>query len=85
MTKLMSCMIAVGITGAAVLAGVARAEDGPVAKACAEDKAKFCADVPHGGGQVRACLDANQEKVSETCRAALGSHGPAAKKDGQSK
>lgn len=70
---------------AAVWAGPAGAEDGPVAKACAEDKAKFCADVPHGGGQVRACLDANQDKVSETCRTAMGLHGPGTKKQPENK
>ncbi len=69
----------------AVSIGPVLAEGGPVATVCADDKVKFCADVPHGGGQVRACLDANVDKVSEQCRTALGAHGPSAgqaKKEG---
>jgi hypothetical protein len=35
------------------------------------DVQKFCADTPKGKGRVRACLDAHQAEVSDTCKAAM--------------
>lgn len=49
---------------------------GPVAQACGEDIGKFCAGIEHGGGKVRACLEANKSKVSSACQTALATHGP---------
>lgn len=49
---------------------------GPVAQACAADIGKFCEGIEHGGGKVRACLEANKDKVTAACQAALASHGP---------
>jgi hypothetical protein len=39
--------------------------------ACSADVQKFCGDTPKGKGQVRACLDAHQAEVSDTCKAAM--------------
>lgn len=52
------------------------AQQGPVASACTEDIQKFCADKQHGQGQVRTCLEANKDKVSDGCKAALDTTGP---------
>ncbi len=51
------------------------AQQGPVATACADDIAKYCADKEHGQGEVRACLEANEDKVSAACRTALETTG----------
>jgi len=51
------------------------AQQGPVASACKEDIAKFCADKEHGEGEVRACLEANKDKVASTCNTALETTG----------
>ena len=66
-------MAAAAVAGFAV---AAVADEGPVATPCKADVASFCADKPHGTGQVRACLDANKEKVSAECKSALESHSP---------
>jgi hypothetical protein len=70
--------------GALVLAGFTMASaaqaqqgTGPVATACKDAAAKFCADIPHGQGRVRSCLEANKDKVAATCQEALATHGPA--------
>ncbi len=49
---------------------------GPVATACQEDIAKFCAGLEHGQGAVRKCLQSNKEKVSAGCKTALDTTGP---------
>lgn len=49
---------------------------GPVAAACQDDIAKLCAGMTHGGGKVRACLEANKDKASAACQQALATHGP---------
>jgi hypothetical protein len=58
----------------AASAGAAAAQTGPVAEACKEDIAKFCADKKHDG-EVRACLEAVKDKVSPACKAALETTG----------
>ena len=52
------------------------AQQGPVAMSCKEDIAKYCADKEHGKGEVRACLEAAKDKVTDECKAALDSTGP---------
>jgi membrane fusion protein, multidrug efflux system len=42
-----------------------------VRTACAADVQKLCADVEGNRGAVRACLQANAEKLSEACRTAV--------------
>jgi Cysteine rich repeat len=59
-----------------IMAWPALAQQGPVAAACTEDMQKFCADKQHGQGQVRACLEANKDKVSVDCKTALDTTGP---------
>ena len=49
---------------------------GPVATRCATDIQNLCAGKQHGAGQVRACLEANRDKVSPECRQALDTTGP---------
>ncbi|MFZ1108449.1 MAG: cysteine rich repeat-containing protein [Rhodomicrobium sp.] len=39
--------------------------------ACKADVEKFCASEPRGQGKVRACLEANKDKVSPECKTAL--------------
>jgi hypothetical protein len=64
------------IACAGVLAATAAvAQDGPVATACKEDAAKYCAGKEHGNRELRTCLEENKSKVSATCRAALDSTG----------
>lgn len=65
----------------ALLASVAMttavwAQQGPVATACKDDIPKLCVGKEHGQGEVRACLEANKDKVSAPCKAALDSTGP---------
>ena len=70
----------IGLVAAAVLAitsGSAFAQQGtgPVARACADDLAKYCAGKPHQGRDARTCLEANKAKVTAACKAALDSTG----------
>ncbi|MCU0954329.1 MAG: cysteine rich repeat-containing protein [Hyphomicrobium sp.] len=52
------------------------AQQGPVAAACKDDIAKYCAEKEHGRGEVRGCLEANKDALSAECKAALDSTGP---------
>lgn len=40
-------------------------------RACLRDYRSFCRDVPTGGGQVLACLQAHESSLSQGCRTAL--------------
>lgn len=51
------------------------AQQGPVATACKDDIPKYCAVKEHGQGEVRACLEANKDKVTTACKAALDTTG----------
>lgn len=51
------------------------AQGGPVSTACKDDIAEFCAGKEHGQGEVRACLEANKDKVSSACKTALDTTG----------
>jgi len=57
--------------------GFAAAQSGPVATACKDDIPKYCAGKEHGPPEhaVRVCLEANKDKVSASCKAALESTG----------
>ena len=66
----------VAVTLAIGMGWPALAQQGPVAAACTEDIQKFCADKQHVQGQVRACLEANKDKVSDDCKTALDTTGP---------
>ena len=67
--------LAGAVFGAVTLATSALAQQGPVATACKDDIPKLCAGKEHGQGEVRACLEANKDKVSAACKAALDSTG----------
>ena len=60
------------------LAGTAFAQQGSEAKAqalkqaCAADYNAMCSGVQPGGGRIIACLKQNADKLSPTCRQALG-------------
>ncbi len=80
-------MISVRISGVAVLfaalaaVGPAAAQMGLPAsqratatalrEACGADHARLCAQVSPGGGRILACLEAHEEALTPTCRAAL--------------
>lgn len=51
------------------------AQSGPVAIACKNDIPQHCSGKEHGQGKVRACLEANKDKVSTACREALETTG----------
>ena len=53
---------------------VAATQTGPVATACKDDIAQYCAGKPHTG-ETRACLEANKDKVSPECKSALETTG----------
>jgi hypothetical protein len=46
-------------------------EKGKRFQACKADREKFCADVPRGEHKTRPCLEANKDKLSAECKAAL--------------
>lgn len=50
--------------------------EGPVGSACKAEIAKLCAGKPHGGGEVRACLEAKKAELSPACKTALDTTGP---------
>ncbi|MBU2532632.1 MAG: cysteine rich repeat-containing protein [Alphaproteobacteria bacterium] len=60
---------------AVVINSGAMAQTGPVATACKDDIAKYCAGLGHGNRQTRSCLEANVEKVSASCKSALETTG----------
>ena len=64
--------LAAAVSGSALAQG---ADTGPVAAACKEDIAKYCADASHGAGQVRACLEQNRAQLSAACVKALDTTG----------
>ena len=45
--------------------------------ACKGDADKLCASEPRGHGKIRACLEANKDKLSPDCKTALETAGPA--------
>lgn len=49
---------------------------GPVATACKDNMPKVCTGEEYVQGEMRACLEANKDKVSAACKAALESTAP---------
>jgi hypothetical protein len=76
--------IAVATLASLSLTCIASAQGGPVATACKDDIPKLCAGKEHGQAEVRACLEANKDKVSAACKTALDTTGPG-KGQGQAK
>lgn len=50
---------------------------GPVAAQCKAEIEKHCADKAHDHGAVRTCLTEKKDELSEPCKKALESTGPA--------
>jgi len=69
-------VLSAALFAAAAIANFAWAQQGPVATACKDDIQKFCAGKEHGQGEVRACLEANKDKVTAACKTALDTTGP---------
>ena len=40
-------------------------------RACKPDIARFCSQVPPGGGRIKACMKENIHQLSEPCKEAL--------------
>ncbi len=50
-------------------AGIVAAQDRSSARsACRADYQRLCANVPRGEGRVRACFEANLDKLTPACR-----------------
>lgn len=64
------------LTALVLTTAMASAQQGPVAAACGDEIAKYCSDKQHVRGEVRACLEANKDKVSAACKTALDTTGP---------
>ncbi|MEQ1715359.1 MAG: cysteine rich repeat-containing protein [Hyphomicrobium sp.] len=73
--RLVKTLATVLLASTVLTAGVS-AQQGPVATACKDDISKHCAGKEHGQGEVRACLEANKDKVSAACKTALDTTGP---------
>jgi len=50
-------------------------EKGHRLAACKADIDKLCASEPRGHGRIRACLDANKDKLAPECKTALEAAG----------
>jgi hypothetical protein len=66
---------AILVIAGAGFATAVMAQTGPVATACRDDIAKYCAGKTHDG-EVRACLTTAKGKVSAACQTALDTTGP---------
>ncbi|NQW12197.1 MAG: PepSY domain-containing protein [Alphaproteobacteria bacterium] len=71
----MTLRTAATVFAALAFIGGAHAQTGPVATQCAADIAKYCANLSHGGGAVRACLEEHEHEVTQACRTALETTG----------
>jgi cysteine rich repeat protein len=60
-------VLAIGCSGSAF------AQSGDGRGACASDYAKFCAGTSPGGGRVVACLNKQQNQLSDACKKVLAS------------
>jgi Cysteine rich repeat len=58
-------VLAIGCSGSAF------AQSGDGRGACASDYAKFCAGTSPGGGRVVACLNKQQNQLSDACKKVL--------------
>ncbi len=63
--------VATLLTGAFLGSPAFAQEKGHRLAACKPDIDKFCASEPRGKGKVRACLEANKDKLAPECKTAL--------------
>jgi Cysteine rich repeat len=61
----------IAVFAAASFSAAAQAQSKGRLAACKDDVQKFCASVPKGHGQIRACLQSNADKVSPDCKTSL--------------
>lgn len=53
----------------------AQDQKGPVASSCSDEIKKYCSNIAHGTGQVRACLESHKSELSTGCQNALNTTG----------
>jgi hypothetical protein len=58
-------------TGAATVVMAKPASDGVIIMSCPGEIKKFCTDTKHAKQTIRACLEAQNAKLSKQCKAAL--------------
>ena len=77
MKKAFGIAITALLAGALLNSPAIAQERGHRLAACKADIEKFCASVPRGKGQVRACLTENKDKLAPDCKTALEGAAPA--------
>ncbi len=70
-----TALLIIAAAGSIAAITAASAQTGPVAEACNDDIAKYCADKSHGTGEIRDCLEENKDKVTDACKTALETTG----------
>lgn len=72
MSTIKTLIFAAGITAvAATSAWAAPATDGSIVMNCAVEIKKFCTDAKYAKQNIRVCLNANKDKLSDACKAEL--------------
>ena len=71
-------VLAASLPRAALAQGSLQVRQREAMIACAEDRARYCGDVPPGGGRIIACMRANADKLSQRCFQAMTAWGLAA-------
>jgi hypothetical protein len=64
-------LVAVVLALSASAAMAQRSKGHPVLNACKPDIARFCSQVPPGGGRIKECMKAHLPELSEPCKEAL--------------
>ncbi len=67
----MSKLTLVVVTFAVAFSGLALAQNNDGRGACKADYDKYCAGTPPGGGRVVACLNKQQNQLSDACKKVL--------------
>lgn len=70
-TPVLKTLLAPALTAACLLAGPAAAPAQSLFEACKTDLTDFCKDVTPGHGRISACLYSHEDKLSESCDAAM--------------
>jgi hypothetical protein len=66
-----SLLLAIMLTLPASSAMAQRPNAHPAVRACKPDLARFCSQVPPGGGRIKECMKAHLPELSEPCKEAL--------------
>lgn len=68
----LTAIAAAALFSSAILGSPAMAQSkGHRLAACKPDIDKYCASEPRGKGRIRACLEANKDKLAPECKTAL--------------